>query len=135
MRAQFFVFTIAFTLLIGSVYSQTVYITKTGTKYHNKGCRYLSKSSEAISLADAKAKGYTPCSVCKPSSTVNSTPSTKPVSEPDSTKTEKQGNKTTNKTTIQESKSVQCSAITKAGTRCKRMTKSPNGKCYQHGGN
>ena len=30
--------------------------------------------------------------------------------------------------------SVQCSAMTKAGTRCKRMTKSPNGKCYQHGG-
>ena len=30
---------------------------------------------------------------------------------------------------------VQCSATTKAGARCKRMTKSPNGKCYQHGGN
>lgn len=31
--------------------------------------------------------------------------------------------------------SVQCSGITKAGTRCKRMTKSENGRCYQHGGN
>jgi endonuclease G len=30
--------------------------------------------------------------------------------------------------------SVQCSGITKAGNRCKRMTRSPNGKCYQHGG-
>jgi len=30
--------------------------------------------------------------------------------------------------------SVQCSGITKSGTRCKRMTKSPNGKCWQHGG-
>jgi hypothetical protein len=29
---------------------------------------------------------------------------------------------------------VQCSAITKKGTRCTRMTKSPNGKCWQHGG-
>lgn len=28
----------------------------------------------------------------------------------------------------------QCSAITKKGTRCKRMTSSPNGKCWQHGG-
>lgn len=30
---------------------------------------------------------------------------------------------------------VQCSGITKAGTRCKRMTSSENGRCYQHGGN
>ncbi|MGB4776010.1 MAG: DNA/RNA non-specific endonuclease [Daejeonella sp.] len=31
--------------------------------------------------------------------------------------------------------SVQCSAKTKAGLLCKRMTKSLNGKCMQHGGN
>ncbi|MGE5551536.1 MAG: thermonuclease family protein [Bacteroidota bacterium] len=43
-----------------------VYITKTGAKYHRAGCRYLSKSSIAISLKDAKARGYTPCSVCSP---------------------------------------------------------------------
>jgi len=30
---------------------------------------------------------------------------------------------------------VQCSGTTKAGARCKRMTKSENGRCYQHGGN
>ena len=28
--------------------------------------------------------------------------------------------------------SVQCSGITKAGNRCKRMTTNANGKCYQH---
>jgi hypothetical protein len=44
----------------------TVYITKTGEKYHRSGCRYLSKSKIAISLANAKARGYTPCSVCRP---------------------------------------------------------------------
>lgn len=27
-----------------------------------------------------------------------------------------------------------CSAMTRKGTRCKRMTKSSNGKCWQHGG-
>jgi endonuclease G len=32
------------------------------------------------------------------------------------------------------STSVQCSGTTKAGNRCKRMTLSPNGRCYQHGG-
>ncbi len=30
--------------------------------------------------------------------------------------------------------SVRCSAITKKGTQCSRMTYSPNGKCWQHGG-
>lgn len=30
------------------------------------GCRYLKKSKHAISLSNAKAQGYTPCSVCKP---------------------------------------------------------------------
>lgn len=36
-----------------------------------------------------------------------------------------------NKTSI----SVQCTGITKAGNRCKHMTYSPNGRCFQHGGN
>lgn len=43
----------------------TVYITKTGAKYHRDGCRYLSKSRIPISLSDAK-RGYEPCSVCNP---------------------------------------------------------------------
>lgn len=45
--------------------SVTVYITKTGAKYHRDGCRYLSKSKIPISLSDAKS-GYGPCSVCNP---------------------------------------------------------------------
>lgn len=43
-----------------------VYITQTGKKYHAVGCRYLSKSQIPIPLSDAQAKGYTPCSVCRP---------------------------------------------------------------------
>lgn len=43
----------------------TVYVTKTGSKYHHAGCRYLSKSSIPISLSDAKSM-YSPCSVCDP---------------------------------------------------------------------
>ena len=43
-----------------------VYITETGTKYHRDGCRYLSHSKIAIYLSEAKAQGYTPCSVCNP---------------------------------------------------------------------
>lgn len=45
---------------------ETVYITKTGKKYHREDCRYLSRSKIAIKRKDAIARGYTPCSVCKP---------------------------------------------------------------------
>ena len=46
--------------------SQTVYITRTGKKYHADGCRYLSRSRVPIALKDAKARGFTACSVCRP---------------------------------------------------------------------
>jgi beta-lactamase superfamily II metal-dependent hydrolase/soluble P-type ATPase len=45
---------------------QTVYITKTGKKFHRNGCRSLSKSKISISRSNAIKKGYSPCSVCKP---------------------------------------------------------------------
>ena len=45
-------------------YSPTVYITRTGEKYHKAGCQYLRQSSIPISLSDARQQGYTPCSKC-----------------------------------------------------------------------
>lgn len=47
----------------------TVYITKTGTKYHTATCSSLSKSKIAISLTNAKKRGYTPCEKCHPPTT------------------------------------------------------------------
>ena len=44
----------------------TVYVTRTGAKYHRPGCQYLSKSCSPLSLEEAKARGYEPCSVCRP---------------------------------------------------------------------
>lgn len=43
----------------------TVYVTKTGAKYHSSGCRYLSKSKISINLSSAK-NSYSACSVCNP---------------------------------------------------------------------
>lgn len=37
--------------------------------------------------------------------------------------------------TTERSVAVQCSGITKAGSRCRRTTTSSNGRCWQHGGN
>lgn len=44
---------------------ETVYVTKTGKKYHRAGCRYLSRSMIPISLKEA-TYSYAPCSVCNP---------------------------------------------------------------------
>lgn len=44
--------------------SSRYYITKTGSKYHRGGCRYLSKSAIEITRSEAEARGYGPCSVC-----------------------------------------------------------------------
>lgn len=42
-----------------------VYVTRTGTKYHRAGCRYLSKSAIPMALSQASAR-YNPCSVSRP---------------------------------------------------------------------
>jgi len=44
----------------------TVYITKTGNKYHRDGCKYLSVGKIPIDLKQALGEGYSPCSLCSP---------------------------------------------------------------------
>jgi hypothetical protein len=87
---------------------KTVYITKSGSKYHVKSCRYISQTSIPIDLDEAKKSGYSACSVCY---TIQGGSQNKGLS-----------------------KSVQCAAMTKAGNRCTRVTTSSNGRCWQHGG-
>lgn len=44
----------------------TVYITKTGKKYHRDGCRYLSRSKIKTTKKKAVKSGFGACSICKP---------------------------------------------------------------------
>ncbi len=44
----------------------TVYITKSGTKFHRDGCSSLSKSRISISYEDAVSRGFEPCGRCAP---------------------------------------------------------------------
>ncbi|MDQ3802960.1 MAG: hypothetical protein M3416_03790 [Acidobacteriota bacterium] len=44
----------------------TVYITRTGERYHRGSCRHLHSSKIPVSLREAKSRGYTPCKVCRP---------------------------------------------------------------------
>jgi hypothetical protein len=90
--------------------TQTVYKTKTGTKYHTSGHH---ANSIPISLSDALNLGLGACAICKPSSQANSTQLLKQPTTPSTS-------------------SRQCSGTTKAGPRCKRMTTDPGGYCYQH---
>lgn len=43
-----------------------VYITRTGTKYHEKGCRHLRNSQFSMTLEEVLEKSYEPCKVCRP---------------------------------------------------------------------
>ena len=44
----------------------TVYIARSGERYHRDGCRYLRQSRIATTLKEAVSRGFGPCSVCKP---------------------------------------------------------------------
>jgi micrococcal nuclease len=43
----------------------TVFITRTGTKYHRAGCRYVAADATALPLEQAAAR-CAPCSACRP---------------------------------------------------------------------
>jgi hypothetical protein len=101
--------------------STTVYITDSGTKYHKRGCRYLSKSKYSRKLSEAKAQGYSACKVCKPSSSNKSNTSSYTPSSPKKTVSN-----------ASPTSSSQCTGKTQSGTRCKRKTSDSSGKCYQH---
>lgn len=90
---------------------QTVYKTPSGKKYHLESCRMVNNVSSEITLAEASALGLEPCRICRP----------KPLLIQGSNHKAKGVNRT-----------VQCSGITKKGTRCRRMTSIANGYCFQH---
>lgn len=94
--------------------SVTVYITRTGKKYHRGGCRYLGKSKIAKNLKTATAS-YGPCSVCSPPTMKATTSSTSSSYE-----------------APKKTESGRCTAITKKGTRCKRNAKAGSSRCWQH---
>jgi hypothetical protein len=83
-------------------FSQTVYASDKGEKYHTADCR-LSGDAKDMTLAAAKKANKTSCGICKPDEHF-------------------------------KDKATQCTGKTADGTKCKRMTTSKTGKCYQHTG-
>lgn len=44
----------------------TVYVTKSGSRYHRKDCQHVRGGSSAIPLGEAKSRGLKPCQRCRP---------------------------------------------------------------------
>lgn len=44
----------------------TVYVTRTGKRYHTQDCRYVLWKKTSLNRLDAIEEGYTPCKHCKP---------------------------------------------------------------------
>ncbi|HEX7847852.1 MAG TPA: DUF5763 domain-containing protein [Chitinophagaceae bacterium] len=110
MRILFFVTLLSFSALL--IQAQTVYKTPSGEKYHLGNCRMVKNVSDEISVDKARELGLQPCKICKPANIYSSgSPLNKPQGQNDT---------------------VQCKGKTKAGTRCKHMTRIANGFCFQH---
>ena len=103
---------LALLLFSFSLQAQTVYKTPSGAKYHLASCHAVKNVSEQISITQAKELGLEPCKICKPQN-INAL-----GSSPNKAKG--------------EGETVQCKGTTKAGTRCKHMTRIANGYCFQH---
>ena len=123
VKVLLFVVTMLYTI---SISAQTVYVTKTGEKYHKASCRYLKYSTKEIELEKAIALGFEACKVCKPSLV------TKTTANNASNEIKTLSASTTSSSSIKKTVATQCTGKTQAGTRCKRKTKNANGRCYQH---
>jgi len=116
-----------FSFITIATYSQTVVVCngKYSKRYHaSADCNGLHNCKggiSSVSLSVAQNQGRTPCHICESGGNQN-TPQVHSINS-------------TNNRVSNFQQSVQCSATTKAGSQCKRMTKDPSGLCWQHGGN
>ncbi len=105
--------TFLFVLLLPvALKAQPVYKTPSGSKYHLATCRTVKNVSEQISTSKATQLGLQPCKICNPK---NIYLSSNPVGKARG-----------------EGSSEQCMGFTKAGNRCRHMTRIGNGYCFQH---
>lgn len=106
--------------------NDTVYITRTGAKYHAAGCRSLSRSRIATTLGEA-SKHYGACLICKPPVLAAAVEAATPAT-------------TANALTPPRAaprpavRASRCAATTKKGTQCSRDAKPGSAHCWQHGG-
>jgi hypothetical protein len=113
VKTMKFIFTFIFSLGIILCFSQKVYKTPQGERYHLSTCNMVENVSEEITIQEALNRGLTPCKICKP-------PTVEGILQLAPNIARGQG------------VSVQCKGMTQRGTRCMHRTKLANGYCYQH---
>ena len=100
---------------------ETVYVTKTGTKYHREWCNSLRSSRIPMALSKA-AERYGPCKICKPP--VPGGTGTGEARDP--------GRAEPSKPSKSRETSARCQATTRKGTQCSRRAKAGSRYCWQH---
>lgn len=98
----------------------TVYITKTGAKYHRDGCSSLSRSRIPIKLSLA-ATTHGACKNCRPPVPEVAPAAAKPLVPVENSKA-----------ASTPARSGRCQATTKKGTQCLRKAKAGAAYCWQH---
>jgi len=94
-----------------AVGDDTVYVTKSGKKYHRVDCRLLPQNKTALPLSQARVD-YSPCRLCASSANL-----------PREVLSLQPNGKTA---------AVQCWGKTKKGDRCKREAEAGSKYCWQH---
>jgi hypothetical protein len=97
----------------------TVYVTRTGAKYHRDGCSSLSRSRIPMKLS-AASKTYGACKICRP-----------PVALIASTVAPRMPADAVSATRA-PIRDGRCQATTKKGARCKRKARAGTTFCWQH---
>jgi hypothetical protein len=105
---------------------QLVYVTRTGTKYHREGCRFLARSQIPIALKNVGSR--TPCSVCNPPRLRNSADK----ASRGSTITPAVSHTPFQTAPTPPADSGRCQATTKKGTQCSRRAQPGSHYCWQH---
>jgi endonuclease YncB( thermonuclease family) len=105
---------------------QTVYVTRTGTKYHRAGCRSLARSQIPIALKNVGH--YGPCSICRPPALNDSGAKGSGAKVPPVVKAAPESAPAT----TQPATSGRCQATTKKGTQCSRRAQARSSYCWQH---
>jgi hypothetical protein len=116
-----------------NVFAQTVYTNKADSKYHLLSCKFLDPSHDSLDMTFAIKKGFSPCSVCKPSAQGAS--SSGSMGAPNSMSAPKSMEKSGMKEQVNSSASVagqQCAVIEKDGKRCVGKVEPGSVYCWEH---
>lgn len=114
-----YTFLISFVFIVlntSYTFSQCIYKTPSGEKYHLSTCTVVKNvSTQVVELNDIQKYQLLPCKRCNPPGLSQIKNSNNPCTK-----------------AVGQNIAVRCKGITKKGTQCKHFTRMANGYCFQH---